>query len=276
MMIKDILVNLAVDGERNTARDYAISAARMLDAHLTGVAFAYEPVEIGTIFDGIPEDIIATERKIRADAAKAATQKFDEIAKQTTFSAESRVLSVTGAGSGEAFGRLARNYDLSIVRQVEPDADFPADLIIEGALFESGRPVLIVPYIQAEPFRLDRVLLCWDGGRSAARAVGDALPLLARARAVEVITIAEKEHRMEISGADIAHHLARHRIKVDLKNIVAPDTDVAATILSYVADTDTDLVVMGGYGHSRFREFILGGATRGMLGSMTAPTLMSH
>jgi nucleotide-binding universal stress UspA family protein len=276
-MIKDIVLNLSLEGEKDTARDFAISVARALDAHLTGVAFAYEPIEVGTIFDGIPEDIIAAERKALVDAATGATQRFDKIIRPSALSAESRVLSATTAGSGEVFGQLARRYDLSIVGQVEPNGGFPQDLIVEGALFQSGRPVLVVPYIQAEPFKLDRILVCWDGSRSASRAIGDALPLLQRAKIVEVVTISAKERdKGEVSGADMAHHLARHRIKVDLKNIVAPDTDVADTILSYVADTSTDLVVMGGYGHSRLREFILGGATRGMLASMTVPTLMSH
>jgi nucleotide-binding universal stress UspA family protein len=276
-MIRDIVLNLSVDGEKDPPRDFAISVTRALDAHLTGVAFAYEPIEVGTIFDGIPEDVIADERKARIDAANAATHQFGNIARQASILAETRVLAATGAGSGDVFGQLARKYDLSIVGQPAPDGDFPQQLIVEGALFQSGRPVLIVPYIQAEPFKLDRVLICWDGGRSAARAIGDALPLLQRAKTIEVITITDKErNRDEVSGADIAHHLARHRMKVDLKNIVASDTDVADTILSYVADTATDLIVMGGYGHSRLREFILGGATRGLLASMTVPTLMSH
>jgi nucleotide-binding universal stress UspA family protein len=276
-MIKDIVLNLSVDGERDTARDYAISVARTLDAHLTGVAFAYEPIAPGTIFDGVSASIIATQRNAYEEAAKSAARKFDEAARLGAVSAEARVLSATAAGSGDVFGQLARKYDLSIVGQVEPDGGFPEDLIVEGALFTSGRPVLVVPYIQAESFKLDRVLLCWDGSRSAARAIGDALPLIERAKNVEIITIATREdNREEISGSDIAHHLARHRLKVELKRIVAPDTDVPDTILSYVADTATDLIVMGGYGHSRLREFILGGATRGILASMTVPTLMSH
>jgi nucleotide-binding universal stress UspA family protein len=144
-------------------------------------------------------------------------------------------------------------------------------------LFNSGRPVLIVPYIQTQGLKLDRALLCWDGSRHAARAFADALPLLERSKNIDVITIATKENNKgEISGADIAHHLARHRLKVELKRVVAPDTDVANTILSYAADASTDLIVMGGYGHTRFREFVLGGATRGILHSMTVPTLMSH
>jgi nucleotide-binding universal stress UspA family protein len=119
-------------------------------------------------------------------------------------------------------------------------------------------------------------MVCWDGGRTAARAVGDAMPLLRRAGMVEVVTIESWERRNEMAGAKIAEHLARHGLKVELKPIVAPDTEVADTILSHAADVSADMIVMGGYGHSRLREFILGGATNGILRSMTVPTLMAH
>ena len=84
------------------------------------------------------------------------------------------------------------------------------DLMIEGALFDSGRPVLVVPYIQRAGLKLDRVMVCWDGGRNAARAINDAMPFLSRAKAVDVLTITAGKHRSgEIKGVDIAQHLAR-------------------------------------------------------------------
>ncbi len=119
-------------------------------------------------------------------------------------------------------------------------------------------------------------MVCWDGSRSAARAVGDALPLLQKARKIDVVTIEQTDRRNELRGAQIAEHLACHKLNVELKPLVAPGSEVADVILSQAADSATDLVVMGGYGHSRFREFVLGGATRGMIGAMTAPVLMSH
>jgi nucleotide-binding universal stress UspA family protein len=136
--------------------------------------------------------------------------------------------------------------------------------------------VLVVPYIQAEGLKLDHVMVCWDGSRNAARAVGDAMPLLARAKAIEVLTIGTEIKSDEIPAADIAQHLARHGLRVQVENVAAPDLDVANTILSHAADTSANFIVMGGYGHSRLREFVLGGATRGILTTMTVPTLMSH
>jgi nucleotide-binding universal stress UspA family protein len=175
------------------------------------------------------------------------------------------------------FASLARRFDLSIVGQAEPDQAALDGLIVEAALFDSGRPMLVVPYIQRNGLRLDRVLLCWDGSRSAARAAADALPFLRRAKVVEVVTVASEPAKSdEMPGADIAQHLARHGVTVELKRIVTAETDVASTILSHAADSSADFLVMGGYGHSRLREFILGGVTREILASMTIPVLMSH
>jgi nucleotide-binding universal stress UspA family protein len=275
-MIKDILVNLSTGANRDAAADYAISAAMLLEAHLAGIAFAYEVIIPETVFAGVSASMVAAHVAETRKAATAAAEKFEDSARGASLSAESRVIGASFEGSADIFSRLARTRDLSIVKQSDPGG-LSEDHIIEAALFGSGRPVLVVPYIQKQGLKLNRVLLCWDGSRNAARAFADSLPLLARSSKVDVITIATKDNKKdEVPGADIAHHLARHRLKVDLKRLVAPDTDVASTILSHAADISADLIVMGGYGHSRLREFVLGGATRKILASMTVPTLMSH
>ena len=120
-------------------------------------------------------------------------------------------------------------------------------------------------------------MVCWDGSRQAARAVGDALPLLAKAGRVEIVMITnERGKQDEIEGADIGQHLARHGLNVDVHRIAGGNIDVADALLSHAADSGTDFMVMGGYGHSRLREFVLGGTTRGILQTMTVPTLMAH
>jgi len=103
------------------------------------------------------------------------------------------------------------------------------------------------------------------------------MPFLHKAGAVEVVIVAsERPKSDEVAGADIGHHLARHGLNVEVKRIVSTDTDVANTLLSHAADISADFMVMGGYGHSRLREFVLGGVTRAILASMTVPVLMSH
>ena len=120
-------------------------------------------------------------------------------------------------------------------------------------------------------------MVCWDGSRAATRAIADAMPFLEKAKQVEVVVVGNKPPKSdEVPGADLGQHLARHGVKVDVKRITSPDIDVASTILSYAADSSADMIVMGGYGHSRLREFVLGGVTRGILESMTVPVLMSH
>jgi nucleotide-binding universal stress UspA family protein len=276
-MIKDIVANLSVGESRDVAADYAISVAETFGAHLAGVAFAYEPVIPGTIMGGMPADVIDASRAESERAAKAAATRFDQGAGRAGVSFESRVFDATLVGASDLFGRIARRFDVSVVGQAEPDKLAGEDLIIEAALFQSGRPVMVVPYIQRAGLKLDRIMVCWDGGRTAARAIGDAVPFLARAKAIDVIIVATEQGRKdELPGADMGQHLARHGVKVEVKRLVAGDTDVPNLLLSHAADSAADLMVMGGYGHSRLREFILGGTTRAILQSMTLPVLMSH
>jgi nucleotide-binding universal stress UspA family protein len=276
-MIKDLVVNLPVD-RQPTAADYAISIAQTFGAHITGIAFAYEPVVAPTVMGGVPGDWVEAQRAESAKAATAAIAQFEAAAQRSGLSADHRMLSAAVGGAADLFGRIARRFDLSVVGQTEPDRPAPEELIIENVLFESGRPVVVVPYIQKQGLKLDRVLVCWDGSRTATRAIADSLPFLTRAKAIDVIIVTDGRAKSldELPGADIGHHLARHRLEIEIKRIVAPDVDVPNTILSYAADCSADFLVMGGYGHSRLREFVLGGATRGILTSMTVPALMSH
>ena len=186
-------------------------------------------------------------------------------------------MSASFGGVGEQFGRIARRFDLSIIGQAEPESSAVEEIIAESALFESGRPVIIVPYIQKAPLKLDNVMVCWDGSRAAARAIADSIPLLAKAGRVEVVIVTnERGKQDEIEGADMGEHLARHGLNVDVKRTALGDIDVADVLLSHAADAGSDFIVMGGYGHSRLREFVLGGVTRSIFRSMTAPVLMSH
>ncbi len=275
-MIKDIVVNLSL-GARDPAGDYAVSAAEAFDAHVLGVAFAYEPVIPGTVMGGIPPDFIEAQRAESEKKAGAAVARFEANAKRAGVSYETRVISTSISGAAERLGHMARRFDLAIVGQPDREEGLPEEVVDEGVLFESGRPVIFVPFIQKGGMKLDRVMLCWDGSRAATRAIADALPLLKKAKQVEVVIVATgKPKSDEVPGADLGAHLARHGLKVEVKRITSPDIDVQSTVLSYAADSAADLIVMGGYGHSRLREFILGGVTRGILESMTVPVLMSH
>jgi nucleotide-binding universal stress UspA family protein len=275
-MIKDLIVNLGL-GDRDPAGDYAISIASTFDAHVLGVGLAYEPVIPGSVMGGIPPEFLETQRAEAEKSARAAMARFEEAAKRAGSSYETRLISSSVSGAADQIGRLARRFDLAVVGQPNRDQGMPEEVLDEGVLFDSGRPVLFVPYIQKGGLKLDHVMVCWDGSRAATRAIGDAMPVLEKAKQVDLVIVAAKEPKTnEISGADMGQHLARHGIKVDVKRITSPDIDTASTILSYAADASSDLIVMGGYGHSRLREFVLGGVTHGLLRSMTVPVLMSH
>ena len=276
-MIKDLVVNLVVGPDADAAGDYAVSVAEAFEAHVFGIAFAYEPIVPPSAMAAMPPEILESQRAEGESSANAAIARFEESARRAGLSVESRMMSTSLAGGAELFGQVARRFDLSIVRQAQPDDLVAQDLIIEAALFESGRPVLVVPYIQEQPLKLDQVVVCWDASRNAARAIADAMPFLRRSKSIDVVVVAtERPKSDELPGADIAQHLARHELNIDLKRIVTGGGDVASTILSHAADSGADFLVMGGYGHSRLREFILGGATRGILSAMTVPTLMAH
>jgi len=277
-MIKDLIVHLSCGGQPDASGPYAISIAETFGAHVSAVAFSYEPVIPPTIMGSIPASLVESQRAENDKAASEARAKFDEAARRAGVSFDSRILTASLPGSADQFGAIARRFDLSVVGQAEPGRLAGAqELVAESALFSSGRPVVLVPYIQKTGLKLERVMLCWDASRTAARAIADALPLLARAKTIDVVMVAsERPKSDDVPGADIGQHLARHDLKVEVKRIVATDSDVASTILSHAADTSADFIVMGGYGHSRLREFVLGGATRGLLSALTVPVLMSH
>lgn len=274
-MIKDILVNLTVGKPRDIAGEFAVYLAARFGAHLSGIAFAQKP-PIGAVWDCVSRDIFDSFHAQQRSEAQRVILGFEAQARLEGVPFDSRVVMETKADAAQLFGVTARHYDFSVVAQAEPEDDGIENMTVQAALFNSGRPVLVVPYIQKEALKLDRVTVCWDGSRSAARAVADALPILQRATRVDVVTVEERERPNVLRGAQIAEHLARHKLNVDVKTLVAPDSDEANVILSHAADNDTDLIVMGAYGHSRLREFILGGVTRGILGSMTVPALMAH
>ena len=275
-MFKDILVRLDEGASHNIATNFALSIAHRFDAHVAGVAFAYEPVTPGTLMSGMPATLYEESRIECEKQAKAAVAIFENAARNASVPYSTHMVQ---APVGDAFAHaaaIARRFDLAVVRQEEND-DGRQDGCIEALLFGSGRPLIVVPYIHKEELKLDRVLVCWDNSQHAARAIGDALPLLKQAKQIEVITVASAgKEGNDVPGADVGIHLARHGLTVSVRNLVAPDIDIADAILSHAADMSADFMVMGGYGHSRLREFVLGGVTHTVLATMTVPVMLSH
>ncbi len=275
MGIKDVLVHLDTTEKGDNVANFAVSLAAEYKAYLTAAGLALKIIPPDSFMGEYPYDLMleATE-----NARKAAEDAFDKLRKGAPAGVETDLVMIE-AVAGEArseFGKLARHFDISIVGQGGPDYGGDDELMAEGALFRSGRPVFVVPRIHTGGVKLGKAMVCWDGQLPAARALGSAMPFLTRADSVEVVSVASKRLASEeLPGFNITRHLARHGVNATLRKLPHA-SDVGSCLLSYAADSGADYLVMGAYGHSRFREFVLGGATRTILESMTVPALMAH
>ena len=280
MSYKTILVH--VNDERRVGQliDVAAHIADRHEAHLVGV-FVVPSALVGSVTH-IGGRILQTGRQSFRDEAKRCAAAFETATKGRAIVAEWRVVepSSNHPGPAEAVIEQARAADLVIASQADENweysllLDFPERLAIE-----SGRPTLIVPHAGRFPRFGRRAVVAWNGSREAARAVFDAMPLLTEAEAVKILCVdqANRQAAADITpGADIAAALARHGVKCDATQSVTAGIEVGSDLLNRVADFSADLLVMGCYGHSRFREFVLGGASREILRCMTVPVLMSH
>jgi nucleotide-binding universal stress UspA family protein len=275
MPYKEVLV--FADGSRASAKalDVAASLADAHDAHLVALhvtAPPFVPVDIG---GGVPADLVRWQERFANEQAEKAHKDVEAAQRRSGCTFEWRV--VTGDVTPTALLHC-RYADIAVVGQTgaEGDDTGASEDMPETIALGSGRPVLIVP--RAGDFQTigERVLVAWSATRESTRALHDAMPILELAKSVTVMEVNPRRDPRHIAGADIAAHLARHGVKVEVSSITAGDIEVGDAILSRAADLGSDLLVMGAYGHSRLREFTFGGVTRHILQHMTLPVLMSH
>jgi nucleotide-binding universal stress UspA family protein len=277
-ILRNILVHIPTARPVRPVVDVSISLAVQARAHLDAIAVGYESMSaIGSVAEpaAAVAALIEREQQRAEERASAAIAVFATEAKCADIDYATRTVAAPLAEAEEELGRLARLYDLTVVSQ--PDPSYPGfdSLVPEAVLFNSGAPMLMVPYIHKGPLNTQSVGVAWDGSRLAARALRDALSFLRGAKSVTLIAVNE-DRASDVAADKIASHLARRRINTKIERLVADRRDVPGTIVSVVADCGIDLLVMGGYGHSRFKERVLGGVTKGMFDSMVVPTLMSH
>ncbi len=280
MAYKDLLVQVDQGPASDARVEAALSLADHFDAHLTALCLLAEPYLPASVGTSIPAEIVREQRERAEEEARRQLSRVDELAGRFGRPVERRFEIAPIDRMPPIFARHARHADLALVGQPDPERD-AADqmLVVEAAFLHSGRPALIIPYIGARPLPPRVVSCCWDGSREAARAIHDALPLLLSAEKVFVVVVDAERlgNRVgPIAGADMAAHLAHHGLDVEVRELESGGLEVADVLLSHLADESVDLVVMGGYGHSRLREMVFGGVTRKMLAHMTAPVLMSH
>jgi nucleotide-binding universal stress UspA family protein len=272
MPLKDLLLVIGKDTE--AAERYALELARRSSAALTVTSSGAAPSLPAFIRSELPSDLLDHMREDVENTASATLDAFAKRATEVGVTVETVMLDLATGDVDSEVSRLARYFDVTVLQQPDPAGTETADLI-EAVLFGSGRPVLIVP-CRPGPSQLRTILIAWDEGRPAARAVADALPLLALAERVEVVTVGDLRGDRTRDSRHLVRHLRRHGIEAHMANLVRDQGSVAATLLAHAVDVQADLLVMGGYGHSRLREIVLGGTTRRILQTMTVPVLMAH
>ena len=274
MSIKSILSAIIVEDDpaSKSAADYAVSLAAGLNAHLTAM--------VGTPRITAPGGLIISQVRTLMNSANAERRKR----------AEETLAALKSTARGEFFsGEIVHDIYLAVrARMVE--AARMSDLIVvspsgelmtsrydfmRALIFTSGRPVLLAPDDWTKPAAWKKIAVAWDGGAPAARALGDAMPLIEMADETEVVCVTPDKDK-STGGAALAAHLARHCRSVRLNEMPVRDGDVGKTIREHAAATHADLIVMGAFGHSRLWELTLGGATQDAIENIQTPTMLSH
>ncbi|MFB6451085.1 universal stress protein [Bradyrhizobium tunisiense] len=279
MAFKDVLLTLASYPEPTPVSviDEAVSIAAVLDAHLAAISCeVHAEVReslLGDVILDIPS-LVAREAAKSRQNVNALLAAFEASAVKAGVRHETIIEQCATADEAAMLVDYAKLRDLTIMAVPEFHERWHAEEVIFG----SGRPTLILPATpRPRRFRLDAVCVAWDFSRTAARAVSDALSLLERAKTVRVVTVTnEKALDSKHSAEELGKNLARHGIEVVLDKIDAEGKPISEVLESYVLSRGIDLLVMGAYGTPRWREFVLGGATRGLLSKPPIPILFSH
>ncbi len=282
MAFKDIFLVLTTYPQPTpvAAIDEAIDFATAVGAKISAIACAIKIRAPGSLLADVLLDIpamAAAETKKSSDNAEALLAAFQDAAEKRGVFQERILEHCLVSEAPGVLIEYARLRDLTIVPV--PVGEFFDQWYAESIIFGSGRPTLVVPQTrkQAGAFALDTVVVAWDFSRPASRAVADALPILQKAKRVCVVTVTnEKVIDPKRSGPELAKHLSRHGVEVVLDTIDAADRDIGDVLKTCIESRNADLLVMGAYGHSRLRDFILGGATKSLIAQPPLPILLSH
>lgn len=274
--IKSVLVGLTEEGrdEPSSALAYGMSLAAQAQAHITVQAAAVKLVLTHAMVSNMAASLVNAENRRIGALAEAVAERArgEAVAAGVGCSVEAPQLSY--AELLDAFVKQARVHDLAIIDAEEATIDIDCGLI-EQVVFESGRPLIVVP-AGLDAFSAKRIVVAWDGSAPAVRAVNDAMPFLRAAEAVEILSIApEKALKHAVPGAELAPHLARHGVNVTV-NAVPAEGDVASKLQEQASLFRADLLVLGAFNHSLLREWLLGGVTQALLKDSKLPLFLSH
>lgn len=279
MSYKSMVVHLDTSVRAHSRLELALRLARRFKAHLTGVFAIYTPEPTSFYVMAGSADYFREQRDQRDERLAALERLFHA---ETARAGVSAAWIRADERANVAVPRLARLADLVIAGQSDPNdpETYIDDQFAETLVMSAGRPVLFVPYAGEFPSIGERALVAWDGSREATRAAHDALPFLEHAKRTTVVAVVAGDSEAattRVPAADAALMLARHAPDVNVLDIDSgAGGSVGDTLLSRAYETGSDLLVMGAYGHPRWHELLMGGATRTVLASMTLPVLMSH
>ncbi|PWQ93216.1 universal stress protein [Leucothrix arctica] len=277
MAIKDIQVHADNDTACNKRVDLAANLAEKVGAHLTGVYVSKSfPMPSYDMFP-VTADVIEAYDDILTNKIANAESIFYKAVGQDNATVSWKA--IRGSFAYE-LANGARYSDLLVIGQ--PDSDDLESLnngLADEVILASGRPCLVIPYTYTTVNFGESPLVAWDGSREASRAIHDALPLLQLAGKATILIIEPEKSDTNFSdlpGAMISEHLARHDIEVTVEISRGSENSTGDEILAFTQSHEHDLIVMGAYGHSRWREIVLGGATHSIIKNMTVPVFMSH
>jgi nucleotide-binding universal stress UspA family protein len=279
MQYKNILVYLDQGASNKERVNTAIAIARIHNARLTGVVVNALPASsiLHKLGFGNGEALMEQQRT----DAQAIIEDFEQVTGKEDVQADIRIIECVDGRAAEKLARMARIFDLCIMRQANPDkpnASFIRELS-EEVMLSSGRPVFFVPYIGAHNIPCRKGLIAWDGSRAATRSVHDALPLLEMMEKVIILIVdADKiEHYADSKpGEELSRHLSVHGVNNEIRRLTKGEVSTSTVILNELSDSGADILIMGGYGTPKLREIMLGGVTRTLFECMTVPVFMSH
>lgn len=282
MAFRDILLPLTSYPERTPAApmEQAVRFAEALGARLSALVCKIEIPNAGNVLANTLLDIpgmVAAERQKSAANVQLLIGDIESLAAKRGVACESLVESCTTAQLPAVVTEHARLHDITIIPIGEQATVH--GYVAESVVFGSGRPAILVPEESGRrrSSSFDVVGLAWDFSRPAARALADAMPILTRARSVRVVTVTqEKSIETKRSSVELSRHLACHGIKAIVEEEEAAGRTIGQSLEDYATAHDLDLLVMGAYGHSRIRDFILGGATKSIVANPPLPVLLSH
>ena len=279
MSYKSITTFIVDESHITTTLAYAIEAARQSDAHLDVLCLGVDRTQTGYYYGGISSVVTQESLESTQKNAAALEEQAQEMLARSgiPFCLKSAAIQLTSISAYVSIH--ARFADLVILPQPYGKSSAQElEALTESVMFDAHTPILVVPSDYGLDVKTERVVVAWNQSTEALTAIRAALPLLKQANAVSVTIIDPPQHSPDRSdpGGALSQMLSRHGVKVEI-SVLAKTLPRASDVLRrHIKDIDADLVVMGGYGHSRFREAILGGATRYMLENATCRILMAH